>query len=141
MNSHMSDLETLYRVLDIDVNRLSSKSPSFSSNTPDSALSPIPVNGENRVSLEKEKAQFFHVKKDLRFASSDDTSVFAYEPHPLIDLATEKEVRHKCSGCDNMKCDDCSGTRPKWSILTHVYIGSITVVALYAMFRAIQRSK
>jgi hypothetical protein len=138
MNTEISDLDRLYRNLDIDVRTLSSKPTMFSSNTPESALSPLPFS-EKQSPLEKEKVHAFHVKKDVRFATYDDSSVIAYASHPVVD-SSATDVPRKCSGCDNRMCDNCS-VPTQWSILTQVYIGSITVVGLYAIFRALQRSK
>jgi len=137
MQTEMSDLNKLYRILDIDVNKLSSKK-SFSSNDQNSVLTPVHVS-EQEPTLDKHKMHSLHVKKDVRFATHDDSSVIAYERHPTVDHNAIPP--HKCSGCDNQSCDDCSVRHTNWSNLTHVYIGSITVIGLYALFRALQRSR
>lgn len=139
MKSEMSDLELLYRMLDIDVN-MSSTKDEFSENEPSSTLSPAPLDTDSDSDTESVQKDSVFSKKRVNFAIRDDeVAVIAYESHPTIDIFTQTDVRPKCSGCDNRRCDDCLGSRAKWSSITRIYVGSITVVALYAMFRALMR--
>ena len=133
MQNQMSDLEILYNILNIHVNE--SPDIPFSPSNQESMLSPVSIEDNHSISLDKEVPPL-KTKKRVKFAYTDGSSTFAYETHPNIHVENSTP---KCNGCD---CKECNcHNREKWSFLTHVYVGSITVVGLYTLFRVLQRSR
>lgn len=128
-------MNDLYSILNIPINHDANKNTSgFTSYTDYSALSPLSIEEKSKVSLEKQAPSL--TKKNVRFAAMND-SIVAYEAHPAI--RTQKKEKDTDSDSDT-ESDDGMG-QVEWPTSMQVYLGSITVVGLYALFRALQRSR
>lgn len=134
MNTNM-DLQLLYNILNVDVND-PAEIP-FSPSDQDSALCPISIEeGNQTMGLEdQDKESSSKIKKRVKYAYGDGPATYAYEAHPSI-----KDKTHKCKGCHKEHCGEhCD--KHSWSLMTQIYVGSITVVGLYAFFRVLQKSR
>ena len=150
MNKQITDLDILYRILNVGSGNLREE---FGPSTEASLLSPLPLlttkedvsdseSEDEDTSLMKKNGESIK-KKKVVFGSVDGATI-AYESHPnlLIRRTTccDNGSCGSCCTCGKPECSTC-GAHRKWSHLTQLYIGSITVVGLYVVFRALNRSK
>lgn len=120
----ISDLEKLYKILDIHVNDLPKKdSFSFSPEVANSKHDPTEFN--------KEDEDHGLVKIDHQNKKKTKEGIYTYILEKYKDGQNDNSANASSSGDEDA---------PRWSKLTHLYIGSLTIIGLYAVFRALQRS-
>jgi len=119
-----TDLEKLYRKLDIHVDTIPRKD-TFSPEIANSKHDPTEFNKETDASLVKVEGINKTNKKN-----KDEHYNYAYI------LEKYKDNDQKIINSGSAGEDDA----PHWSKLTHLYIGSLTIIGLYAVFRALQKS-
>lgn len=115
--NNISDLETLYKILDIHVDNLPQKN-TFSPEVANSKHDSIHFNTQPDAGLVKVEQPTQKEKKNIY--------TFFMEKYKDTQTPTTS-----ASGGEDI---------PQWSKLTHLYIGSLTIIGLYAVFRAMQRS-
>jgi len=123
-DSDSTDLEKLYKKLDIHVDTIPRKE-TFSPEVANSKHDPTDFNKETDASLVKMEERNKTNKKN-----KDEHYNYAYI---LEKYKEDKDQNLKTASAGE---DDV----PHWSKLTHLYIGSLTIIGLYAVFRALQKS-
>jgi len=140
MNTN-TDLQLLYNMLNVDVN--DPMEIPFSPSEQDSSLCPISIEeGNQSMGLDDKESSSSKTKKRVKYAYGDGQNTYAYEAHPSIKDKDNHGKKHKCKGCHKESCKHCGAhNKHSWSLMTQVYVGSITVVGLYALFRVLQKSR
>jgi len=124
-SKNISDLEKLYKILDIHVDTIPRKEKeSFSPEVANSEHDPTEFNQEADASLVK-----IDDKKKTNKKNKEHYN-YSYILEKYKDIS---DTQHTMSAAGD---DDA----PRWSKLTHLYIGSLTIIGLYAVFRALQKS-
>jgi len=138
------EMNQLYSILNMPIN--DSNDVSFASYTGQSTLSPVSVEDEYKISLETEAIRPLKMKKNkVQFANMNDSMV-AYEAHPSILTQNNKKQNNKKQNNKKQNTkeeeeDSDTESDMKWATSMQLYLGSITVIGLYALFRALQRSR
>jgi hypothetical protein len=141
----MSDLEKIYKLLNINIMDIDKSDKTFSPSVADTKYAPIRVDDIDlsKINLENNNNnKNTGIKQRLRF-TKDDSKFIMYKDdvkHDKNDDDESIDEDYDDTSEDDSKSDEEEYEKPKWSGLTHIYIGSLTVIGLYAMFRALQRN-
>jgi hypothetical protein len=150
----MSELEKLYKMLNINVNNTDTKDvdDTFKPSIAYTKHEPIHMDHHDKdaskINLAKMDGNEKHtpIKHRVRFGHDESKiKMIAYSDiyHRIKNNYADEDDAQLVMISTAAAAEDADGDGdfPHWSKLTHLYIGSLTVIGLYALFRALQKTR